>query len=81
MTPIPMPIPVPVQNAMGGNIPFPALAMFLIILGGLLIVYYVYVILMKFTMGDYKTKREFLIDLVPFSFWIRTLAQSWKELK
>ena len=51
----------------------------LIILGGLSIPYYVSIIT-KFAVDDYDTKRGFLLDLIPFYLWVRSLREIWNDL-
>jgi len=50
-----------------------------IILGGLSIPYYVSIIT-KFAVDDYDTKRGFLLDLIPFYLWVRSLREIWNDL-
>jgi len=75
MTPIIIPT---VINGSGG---ISGLVAVMIVLVMLLLSYYLWIIIALCQLGDYRTKKEFIRDLVPFRSWVRAVSKKWKSLK
>lgn len=45
------------------------------------VLYYYGCILINFVLLDYKTKRELILDLIPFRGWYVGMVRRWNKLK
>ena len=78
---IPIPIVTPVTTgSYTGPSYLGSLIILCVIIGVPLLVYYT-VTITELCCKRYNTKKEFIKDLIPFGRWIRTVVESYKDLK
>ena len=77
--PIPIVTPVTTGSYTGPSYLGP-LIILCVIIGVPLLVYYT-VTITELCCKRYNTKKEFIKDLIPFRMWIRTIAESYRDLK
>lgn len=42
---------------------------------------YYFVVAVRFLDSDYENKSQFYVDLIPFSFWIKSFLEKFNSLK
>lgn len=77
---IPIPIVTPVTTVTTGPSYLGPLIILSLIIGVPLFAYYI-VTITELCCKNYNTKKQFIKDLIPFRMWIRTIVESYRDLK